>query len=58
MVEEENPALRRVFLCLLTEAQPRMALHWQLVRADVAAVQPKAAKLERLEIERSAQALD
>lgn len=34
-----------------------MALHWQLVRADVAAVLPKVAKLEPLEIARSAQAL-
>ena len=34
-----------------------MALHWQQVLADVAAVQPKAAKLEPLEIARSAQAL-
>ena len=35
-----------------------MALHWQQVLADVAAVLPKAAKLEPLEIAQSAQALD
>ena len=58
MVEEENPALCRVFLCLLTEAQPRMAQRWQQVLADVAAVLPKVAKLEPLEIARTAQALD
>ena len=34
-----------------------MAQHWQHVLADVAAVQPKVAKLEPLEIARSAQAL-
>ena len=35
-----------------------MAQRWQQVIADVAAVQPKAAKLERLEIALAAQALD
>lgn len=34
-----------------------MALHWQQVLADVAAVLPKVAKLERMEIARPAQEL-